>query len=192
MARTEHEPEPGDKYVRGIDHYRILEVDSETVRMTKTFAGQEVEVEVTRERFDEEVRDGNAVWHPECKNCGFTFNPNETHSGVEQNLHYWCWYEQASVEQRCREEDTFVAKQASQTDNAKQFLLNFIGNPAKSFHNRVDAENLLIGNVETSVLIEASVTCPNCRNGEQFRIDPGSGAVSCHCGEQLKPPDNEE
>jgi len=191
MTEQARQPEPGDKYVRGdLNHaYHIIEADDETVRMWVRRGGSKHEVEKTRSRFDEEVADGNVVWHPPCRNCDLAFDPDGDHPGVEMRLCYSGWYEQASVRERCEHEGGWLAGEALRSGDPKRHLLDFIGDPVNTFHDRSDAEVLLMHRVTAREMIDAWFRCPNCMEGEQFPMVPETGEIVCHCGEQLKPPD---
>jgi len=145
-------------------------------------------VEETRHRFDEEVADGSVVWHPPCRNCGLTFDPDGDHPGVEIQLCYGSWYEQASVPERCEYEGGWLANEALRSGDPRQYLLDFIGDPANTFHDRCDAEVILTHQVTSKEMVEAWFRCPNCREGEQFPMDP-DGSITCHCGEVLREAD---
>lgn len=180
------EPEPGQKWVRLNVSYEILDVEDSVVTMRD--CRYKRTVEETVERFRDEVEAGRAVHHPQCENCGLPIDPDEKRPGP---LHYDCWFETATVHERCEAETArpggnMMAAEALRSDDPRAHLLSVIGNPARTFHDRTDAENLLAGAVSTRELIEASVRCPNCREGEAFEMDPQTGAVRCHCGELLK------
>lgn len=183
-------PEIGDVYVRNHTHYTIVAVTPNAVKMTKRRGGQDITVEETRQRFEAEVAAGNAVYHPLCNNCGSVFSQSSDHPGIGMGLCEACWYQQASVEERCKREDSWIANEALRSDDAKQYLLDFIGDPVNTFHDRCDAETLLSHKVETSEFLDAWFNCPNCGEGEQFPMNP-DGSIVCHCGEQLKEADEE-
>lgn len=181
-------PEAGQKWVRLHMSYEILEVEDKTVRMKDHYNNT---VEETLDRFQEEVEAGRAVHHPPCENCQLPVDPETGRSGP---LHYGCWFERASVRERCESEvnhsgGSVMAAEALRSDNAKEHLLSVVGDPARTLHDRIDAENLLSGAVPTSELLDATVRCPNCLEGEVFNMDPHTGAVRCHCGVLLKPAD---
>lgn len=186
-------PEPGQKWVRHNTHYTILAVTDDTVTM-QTGPNNHT-VEETYERFTEEAAAGRAVLHPDCDHCGLPTDPDEARDGP---LHYECWFEHATVRERCEAEvdrpgSNRIAAEALRADtNPRDHLLDLIGNPARNFHDRTDAEHLLSGAIPVSDLLDATARCPTCREEEYFDIHPTTGAVHCHCGEQLKPPDSEE
>ena len=180
------EPEPGQKWVRCHMSYEILEVEDGIVTMCDRF--DKTTVEETVKRFREEIKAGRAVHHPECEHCGLTVDPKEARSGP---LHYGCWFQNATVQERCEAEveqpgGNLMAAEALRSDNPQEYLLNIIGNPARSLHDRTEAENLLTRAISTSEIIDAMIRCPNCLEGEAFEMNPTTGAVHCHCGELLK------
>ncbi len=182
-------PEPGQKWVWRYTHYTILDVDSGVVTMQDGLIDQKVEETVTR--FVEEAEAGRAVHHPNCTNCGLPVDPDEGRDGP---LHYECWFEQATVRERCEAETDRsggdrMAAEALRSDDPRAHLLNVAGDPARTLHDRTDAENLLSGAVETSELLDAVIRCPSCLEGEAFEMNPYTGAVLCHCGELLKAAD---
>lgn len=185
-------PESGQKWVRCHQHYEVVAVEDGIVKMSKTYAGSELIVEETLTRFQEEVEAGRAVHHLECIYCGLTVNPD---NAAEEALHYRCWFQNASVKERCEAEVNRVggnrlASEALRADeDPREHLLKVIGDPARTFHDRTDAENLLTHAVSVKEISDASVLCPNCREGEAFEMDPTTGAVHCHCGELLQEAD---
>jgi hypothetical protein len=183
-------PEPNQKWARNHWTYIILDVSEETVTMREGLTKRTVEE--TRQRFDEEVAAGRAVLHPECTYCGLPVDPDEGRDGP---LHYECWFEQASVRERCdaeadRAAGNRLATEALRSETSpRDHLLAVIGDPARTLHDRNDAELLLASAVSTREVLDAQVRCPSCREGEVFPMDPATGEVRCHCGEMLKPAD---
>jgi ribosomal protein S27AE len=189
--------EPGTKIVRGAHRYRLVELTDDEAVMTTRHAGAELEVTETRGRFDEELEAGRAVVHPACDHCGLPVDPDGAMSDDEHDvLHEGCWFEHASVRDRCVHESTKAGWPSSMACRAlaadatpAEYLLGVIGDPARSFDDRCDAEHFLTYAVDTRTIIEHQVRCPNCGEGEVFPMDPGTGEVRCHCGELMKPAD---
>jgi hypothetical protein len=187
---TQTSPAPGQKWVRLHRHYTILAVEDGIVTMQTGAQNQTVKETVTR--FTEEAQAGRAVHHPECDYCGLPVDPAEGEPGP---LHYECWFQHATVQERCEAEADrpggfrSMAAEALRADDPRGHLLDVIGDPARSLHDRNDAEHFLTYAVSTSEILDAQVRCPNCREGEAFQMDPATGAVHCHCGELLKEAD---
>lgn len=194
-------PEPGTKLVRLGRVYHVVAVGEDEVRLRRLYAGAGQEVTETRQRFDRDLAEGVAVVHPDCAYCGLPVDPAEAEDGASVGLtgpvHYGCWYQHASVAERCQAEveqpgGNRMASEALRADEAPQeYLLGVLGDPARSLHDRTDAEMLLTYAVDTSTIIDAQVQCPECLEGEVFHMDPSTGAVSCHCGHPMKPGDDE-
>jgi len=182
--------ESGQKWVHRNRVYWITRVEEEQVIMKSGMTNKEVSETITR--FIEEANDGVAVLHKKCRYCGIEVNPENGH---DETLHYECWFEQASVKERCKAErnrsgGNRLASEAIQSDiEPKTHLLNVIGDPSRTSQNRYDAENLLTGSVPVEEIIEASVRCPSCNEGEYFEMSPETGEVRCHCGILLQPAD---
>lgn len=185
-------PAPGTKVVRLHEVYHVAEVGEDEVRLRRQYAGQEQEVLETRQRFDAERQAGRAVVHPDCTHCGLPVDPAEAEAGPR---HYECWFQHATVAERCEAEvdrpaGNRLASEALRADSSpRAHLLAVVGDPARSLHDRNDAEALLTHAVETATLLEALAECPECGEGEVFHVDPETGAVSCHCGTQMQPPE---
>lgn len=183
----------GQKWIRNGIAYRVVGVEDGMVVMHDTTYKEEpyrIATE-TIERFVEEAMAGRAVLHPFCEQCGFPVDPEEGEPGP---VHYECWFQQASVRERVEAESKRygggpMASEALTTDDPVEFLLDVIGDPARSFHDRCEADNLLSLAVDTATLVDAWFRCPTCLEGEAFEMDPATGAVHCHCGERLKPAD---
>ena len=148
--------------------------------------------EETLTKFFKEAKDGNITHHPECTHCGLSVDPDEAKGGP---LHYGCWFENASVQERCETEaergvgNRIASEAINSSEDPRQYLFDLIGNPVRSLHDRNDARHLLNHAVPSDKIIEAAVRCPQCREGETFEIDPGTGEVHCHCGKLLKSSD---
>ena len=193
---TATDPEPGQKWVRYHRSYEILDVSDGIVTMHDRSRPESYPqpVEETLERFREEAEAGRLVLHLTCENCGLWIDPEEVWEGP---LHYECWFEQATVRERCEAETNraggdIIASEALRSGDPREHLLGVIGDPARSFHDRVDAENFLTHAVSTREIIDASVRCSNCLEGEAFEMNPTTGEVRCHCGELLKEADDAE
>jgi hypothetical protein len=163
--------------------------------MTDTSRPDGPPVYETLERFRGEAEAGRAVLHPECDYCGLPVDPDEARSGFGFDaLHDQCWYEHAGIGDRIEwhrsggARGTLIASEAAREEDPEAFLLDVIGDPARSYHDRIDAEQILEGNVSTRTLVESWFRCPNCREGEQFPMDP-EGSITCHCGEVLREAD---
>ena len=190
FTRVDSPPAPGTKVVRLLQVYRVQEVGEDEVRLTTQHAGREQEVTETRRRFDRDLAEGVAVVHPDCTHCGLPVDPAE---GEDGPLHYECWFQQASVAERCAAEverpgGNHLAAEALRADSSpRSDLLEVVGDPARTLHDRNDAEALLTHAVDTGTLVEALVRCPECLEGEVFEMNSATGAVTCHCGHPMKP-----
>jgi len=178
-------PAVGEEYVRLHRSYRVVGVGDGAVRMEDRSVKNHPVVEETLERFREEVEAGRAAHRPDCDHCGLPVDPADARSdGGSDALHPGCWFHRATVAERCDDDGGPVASEALRSGDPRGHLLDVIGDPARTFHDRIDAENLLSGAVPSGELLDAMFRCPNCGNGEQFRVDP-DGTVSCGCGEAV-------
>lgn len=178
-------------YYRGADSYCVLGVEDGVVRMERKIGDTAREVTETVERFVSEVESGRVIHHPPCAYCGLSYDPAD-HGDHGEPLHYECWYQLASVVERCEAEADRpggmdrLATEALRSGDPTAFLLGVLGDPARPLYDRCDAERLLSGAVSSGEIVNAQVRCPECYEGEAFRMDPETGAVSCHCGHVLK------
>jgi hypothetical protein len=187
-------PEAGQEWVRDYLPYTIKSVEDGLVKMR--IRSKKLDVEETLTRFREEVADGNLVHHPTCDYCRLPIRPEELRSNDEyDHLHEGCWYQHASVRDRCEYDvatagGSMMAAEALRADDPQAHLLGVLGNPARTLHERNDAEALLTHAVSVQELLDAEVRCPNCKEGEVFEMDPDTGDVYCHCGELLQRDDD--
>lgn len=83
-----------------------------------------------------------------------------------------------------------MAREALRSDgSAREYLLTVMGDPSRTLHDRVDASNLVSMEADARTVVEAEVRCPECMEGEVFRVDPHTGDVSCHCGQPMEVPE---
>lgn len=153
-------------------------------------------VELDRSAFEDEISEGEAVLRPECPGCGFNLDPDDEAWNGE--ICDDCWWQQATVAERVEREASDepyhgfnVAAEAQHSDNPTEFLLEVLGDPARSSFDREEADLILAGAVETKRRLDAMVRCPECYEGESFEMVPETGEVRCWCGHQMKPPEAE-
>lgn len=186
--------EHGQKWVRLNSVYTVRSVEDGIVEMAAGCHADDCLVTETLQRFKSEVANGRAIRHHPCEACGFPVDPD---TARERTLHYQCWFHDATVHQRCtadaaRDSGSTLASEALRAEpDARAHLLAVVGDPARTLGDRIAAEALLSRAVPAAELVDAMVRCPSCSEGESFRLNPDSGAVSCHCGEQLKAADAE-
>lgn len=179
------EPKPGQVWVKNHTTYKILETSEDTLTLNEKSTQQTITK--PRSQFLD-----NATHHQSCTNCDLPVNPNEA---PQRDLHYQCWYQQATVNERCEAEhdratgNPLATRALNADKKPKQYLLDTISDPAKSHNERLNAEELLSGTIPTVQLLKHRAKCPNCKNEEYFEIDPDTGETYCHCGETLKEPD---
>lgn len=187
-------PKAGQEWVRASTYYTIQTVEDGRVTMRVRSKNRTVEEPLTR--FRDAVANGTLVLHPECDYCSLSIRPDEVRSNDEyDHLHEGCWYQHASVRERCEYDvetagGSMMAAEALRSDDPKEHLLGVIGNPARTQWERTEAEMLLSNAVSNRELIDAQVSCPNCREGETFDMKPETGDVYCHCGELLQHEDD--
>lgn len=188
--------EEGTKIVRRHSVYYMQGVDGDEVCLLTRYGGHKQEVTETLARFAQDLQDGTAVIHPLCAYCDLSVDPEDAIDGdcvgFDGPLHYTCWRQHATVQERCEAEaerpsGNYMASEALRADgDPTDHLLSVIGNPARGLSDRHEAEALLTHAVDTETIMEASVRCPNCYEGEAFYIDPTTGDVTCHCGQLMQ------
>jgi ribosomal protein S27AE len=186
------EPEEGQVWQRQGRRYEVLEAGDGTVLLGDRSSAEERTATVARRRFERDARDGVAVLHPRCRRCGLPARPGL----VEGGLCRQCRFAAAPVAERCEIRSAAaggsrLADEALRSGAPREHLLGVAGDPARSHHDRCDADELLTGaaDVGAGELLDALVECPECGEGEWFPIDPATGEMSCHCGHRMKPPD---
>lgn len=192
-SRPVHNPTEGDRYEQYGSARQVRVASADEVTLTKRYhkpADPLWDDDFSREEFDRLVESGELVYLPPCDYCGLPMDPTDPEE--RPPLHYGCWYENASVAERCEAEHNRaggypMAGEALRTDEAPEaYLLGVIGDPGRSPFDREEAHLLLSGAVDVHTIIEAEAQCPNCLEAESWPMDPETGEVRCYCGTLMK------
>jgi hypothetical protein len=175
---------------RGNRRYRLKGRRDGHIVLEDRGPGNRDEALVAHRRFRDELERGATRVLRPCDHCGL---PVDRASSTSCRA---CRMDRAAVAERCEvyaSEPGWprrMAREALRSGDPEEHLLGVVGDFKRSHYERDTATTILSGAVPAAKLIEAEAECPACGNGEQFRIDPDTGAAECHCGEEVAPADD--